>query len=224
MFGSRRRVTAAGVWGGGAVDINEAGDVASNLVDSASSSTRAMLWHDGVTTDLGSLDGGLPSEAQQVNDRGHVMGRSQRADGDIRGFLWRDGRMVDLGALDGGRSVSPMALNDRDQVVGCSQRASGPSHAFLWQNGQLIDLHPSIPDADGTSSSCALDLNERGEIVGFVEQADGVRRAVKWTVRGVPGPAPHDRAAEAPTGPVSAVSGGVDRRSLRERRRPGGGR
>lgn len=80
------------------------------------------------------------SQANAINDRGHVVGRY-----DGGAFLWRNGRVTNLGpgeALD---------INNRDEVVGYSTYGVG----FLWRNG----VFTSLP-----GTACAI--NDRGEVVG----------------------------------------------------------
>jgi len=91
---------------------------------------HAFVWKDGVTTDLGTLPGGLSSFAYTVNEHGLIVGQSQNASIDpltglpeVRGVLWRDGRIIDLGTL-GGNASNANAINDRGQVVGAATNAT----------------------------------------------------------------------------------------------------
>jgi probable HAF family extracellular repeat protein len=83
-------------------------------------------------TDLGTL-GGSFSEAQGINSRGQVVGRSRVVPGEfhVHAFLWEDGQMTDLGTL-GGSSSTAFDINNRGQVVGSGYTASGEEHAVLW--------------------------------------------------------------------------------------------
>ncbi len=89
--------------------------------------------------DLGTLPGGVSSEARAINNRGDVVGVSTDATGATHAVLWRNGRIADLGTL-GGVSSEPLAINARGQVVGISTTASGEAHAFLWERGSMQDL------------------------------------------------------------------------------------
>ncbi|HEY5730708.1 MAG TPA: hypothetical protein VIS72_11690, partial [Anaerolineales bacterium] len=50
--------------------------------------------------DLGIL-GGDSSRAQDINERGQIVGESTNPSGDTHAFLWKNGVMIDLGTLGG---------------------------------------------------------------------------------------------------------------------------
>lgn len=155
-------------------DINNRGQIVGSSV-TASGELHAMLWEDGVATDLGTL-GGSFSSATAINDRGQIVGSSDTASGEQHAVLWEDGAIVDLGTLPGtGFIPGSIAwdINNRGQVVGVSSTASArplwvaETHAFLWDGGLMIDLG-RLPD--GTFSS-ATSINERGDIAGLGDGA-----------------------------------------------------
>jgi len=84
-------------------------------------------------TDLGTLPGREASEANDINDRGQVVGFSRTASySDHHAFLWENGEMTDLGALPGTDRSEASDINNRGQVVGYGITASGDFHAVLW--------------------------------------------------------------------------------------------
>jgi probable extracellular repeat, HAF family len=137
---------------------------------------HAVLWSQGVITDLGTLDGFGQSAANSINDAGQVVGYSDDAEtGNSHAALWQNGAVIDLGTL-GGSFSQAYDINGSGQVVGVSRTASEDSHAFLWQNGVMTDLGTL-----GGSTSQAQGINADGDVVGWSEAADGITHAVRWT-------------------------------------------
>jgi len=131
--------------------------------------THALLWEDGVTTDLG-LDG-FPMD---INDGGQVVGYT--AGGSPRAFLWEDGETTYL-APDWVSSYA-LGINPRGQVVGYGQPDStSTTTAFVWQNGGFTYLAP-LSDVVGQGSAAAI--NAAGLVVGSSLDATYYRRAVMW--------------------------------------------
>jgi probable HAF family extracellular repeat protein len=131
--------------------------------------------------DLGTLPGGTFSQANDINNRGWVVGESGQASGEGLGhaFLWRDGRMLDLGTLGEGQSSRANGINDRGWVVGATETGGPAVHAFLWRDGTMLDLGTL-----GGEFSEAMEVNNRGVVVGNSETASGTLRPFVW-YRGV---------------------------------------
>jgi probable HAF family extracellular repeat protein len=139
---------------------------------------RAVLWQNGVITDLGTLEGGYESLATGVNNSAQVVGASNNTISDpfsmvgdgyqVRAFLWRGGTMQDLGTL-GGPDAFALLINDLGQIAGQSYRTSTPNATtgiptqdpFLWTHGTMIDLGTL-----GGTIGYPTALNRHGQVAG----------------------------------------------------------
>jgi len=181
------------------VSINARGWVAgfSNLPDNLS--RHAVLWHDGVATDLNTL-GGANSSLQWpgLNNVGVVVGNSETAElnplqeswscaaffptvtkHNCRGFVYEDGQMRKLPTL-GGYNGFATEINNRGQIVGWAET---PVHdptcvspqvlqfrAVIWEPGSRTP-HELQP-LHGDSTSAATGINNRGQVVGISGKCD----------------------------------------------------
>jgi probable HAF family extracellular repeat protein len=136
--------------------INPQGQVAGEGVNAAGYQ-RAVLWSNGVTTNLGTL-GSNYSTATDINGSTEVVGMSSTAAGKYQAFIWRNGKMSNLGVP--GASAIANGINGDHIVVGQRQISTG-FKAFLWRAGVTSDL-PSL----GGHYSSANALNASGRIVG----------------------------------------------------------
>jgi probable HAF family extracellular repeat protein len=137
-------------------------------------------------TNLASL-GGTSSDANSINDRGWVAGRSNVAGNQSRhAVLWRHGSLVDLGTLGGPNSavlwpvknvrgiVTGIAQTDEPDPLGenwsCAAffpAATGTGFrclGFKWEAGVMTPL-PTL----GGTHGFATGSNNRGEVVGWAE-------------------------------------------------------
>ena len=114
---------------------------------------HAFMSVDSVTTDLGTLPGGLSSFPVGINDRGLIVGQSQNATIDpltavpeLRGVVWQNGQILDLGTL-GGNASNALAINDRGQVAGAATNATPDPFANAPQSSCQV-----LPTTGGCSS------------------------------------------------------------------------
>lgn len=155
--------------GRGLIVLTAVAGFAASLSAGSGASPRDTTW---TQRDLGTL-GGFSSVAEDVNDRGWVVGWSGVGHSEEiqHAFLWRPGgRMIDLGTLPGDDSSAALFINNAGQVVGQSG-----DRAFLWQNGRMTVIaarHSRAIDPAG--------INANGEVVGTVETKNS-SRAFVWT-------------------------------------------
>ncbi|MGH8369707.1 MAG: hypothetical protein ACRESC_01885 [Gammaproteobacteria bacterium] len=162
-----------------------------------SGARHAFLYHDGMMTDLGTLQGGVNSQAVAINDRVQIVGTSEiNALGAgfpeiLQGFIWEHGDIQSLGALycpcsynvRYGSSTA-RGINNSSQVAGWSETVRGTwvLHALLWQSNVLQDLGGGAGD---WSISRVFDINDNGQLVGDYAQDAGMlttydRHASLW--------------------------------------------
>lgn len=138
-----------------AVDVNSSGSV---LFDAFLSSK--VLWHDGITTDLGNL-GGTFLAAKDINDRGQVVGEATTATGEWHPFLWEDGTITDLHPVEGDTS-RVTAINERGEVLGATSSVG----VVVWACGRTVPVG---------LQALELDINDRGQVLSIASTEQGER-------------------------------------------------
>src|SRR6201987_4335618 len=132
---------------------------------------------DGGIKAVGSLDGGVSSEAFGINNSGQAVGDSQNATDDHRPVLFDNSGVKDLNvsvAQNSNAFRTAYAINDAGQVAGRTDADQGAIHAFLLAsaNGDVKD----IGTLGGTNSE-AFAINKSGEVVGDAETSNGTPHA-----------------------------------------------
>jgi probable HAF family extracellular repeat protein len=140
--------TLGGTESNGFGGVNNRGWVTGDANLAGDQNEHAVLWRDGVITDLGTLGGPNSSVPMVVkDDRGFVVGVAQIAMVDplnelwgttfvctpsmscqgwqnlLRGFLWENGVMTALPTL-GGNNSGALGVNNRGQIVGAAETAN----------------------------------------------------------------------------------------------------
>jgi probable HAF family extracellular repeat protein len=195
------KLSDLGVLGGNAADVtwptavNGSGEVVGHSGSSLTSfGYHAFLWRDGKLMDLGGLGG--DSFAQQINDKGLIVGYADDASQNPVAVEWRDGTLATLPGL-GGTASYAMFVNDAGLIAGESTDASGTAHAVVWVNGKVEDLGVGTPIAlndrgqvlvrsypavsvwdNGKTTTLpagdqAAAMNDKGQVVGTITAADG---------------------------------------------------
>jgi probable HAF family extracellular repeat protein len=91
--------------------VNSSGQVAGWSTAPGGTGDVAVLYTNGSIIDLGTIDGGIASVANGINNAGVVIGNSDTASSEERGFVYKNGTITDIGTL-GGPNSSVDAIND----------------------------------------------------------------------------------------------------------------
>ena len=139
------------------------------------SATHAVLWQNGVPTDIGNLGGHSWNTPTAINNHGTVVGFSLRAGQDgtrnFEAFIWTSVTGIrPLGMPPGDIRSEASGINNKDQVVGLSRAPSG-LRAMLWQNGIVTDLN-NLTLPGSPYLLYANDINDAGQIVGEAYDAN----------------------------------------------------
>jgi len=120
--------------------------------------------------DLGTL-GGDESIANDINDRGSIVGWSRTSQGVMHAFLYRRGAMEDL--IPAATTVSEArGINTWMQVVGRKRALNDRAdHGFFWDTLLVPSLYPldeayTAPAPGCTTGSVAEAINDTGRISG----------------------------------------------------------
>jgi probable HAF family extracellular repeat protein len=144
---------------------------------------HALLWQNGLATDLGNLGGVLNNMAHDINNLGQVVGGSDLVgDQTSHAFLWTSEtrKMKDLGTvedkIDKDSYSVGLGINDQGQIVGVSASADfSIVRAFIRQNGRLVDLNDLVVTSLDLMTACSI--NSKGEIIGIAVDPTGATHA-----------------------------------------------
>ena len=178
---------------GAATAINDRGQVVgiSGRCDQAVgrfTALSAVIWENGIPTDIGNLGGGTWNTPTAINHRGEVVGFAS-SPGDnpdsprLKAFYWKKGQGIqEIKPLEGHATSRAWGINHRGYVVGTSCPASGLCHAYIWKDGEITDLNEVTDRAPADHLDSAQDINDFGQITGRVTNTDtGARSAYALT-------------------------------------------
>jgi probable HAF family extracellular repeat protein len=129
--------------------------------------------------DLGTLPGGVTSEAFAINDGGTITGASSvGSTGAVHAFrVGGDGQMESLGTLAGGDYSAGHDINAAGAVAGTARTAFGAYRAFIYTDEGGMRSLGTLPTGNATYGT---GLNDRGQVVGYGDLGDGSQRAFLW--------------------------------------------
>jgi len=166
-----------GVMNNAGLAINNHGQVVGTSDLPGDTATHAFLWQNGVMTDLGTLPGDdVFIAANDINNKGQVVGASCDVNFNCRAFLWENGVITDLNTLVApGSSLSLTwggGINDRGEIAGTAfDPSTGAAPAFLaipvaGSSGEQVGGHSTrkvtLPETSASrfSDGCALGHSE----------------------------------------------------------------
>lgn len=144
-----------------------------NDPEESNPASRAFLWRDGKFTILSTLSG-KTSSANDINEKGEIVGTVDKRDGTYHACVWRDNKIIDLGTLGGKNSIAG-AINNQGDIVGYSETKAGYDRAFLWKDGKMQDIGTL-----GGKNSRAHAINDKGAVVGTADTVSGASHAFLW--------------------------------------------
>jgi probable HAF family extracellular repeat protein len=161
-----------------ATAINDRGQVVgisglcSNAVGGASAE-HALLWEDGIPTDLGNIGGHAWNTPFAINNQGQVVGfgnisGDENAAENPAAFLWtKTNKMQEIPPYGTDTNNAAFDINEKGQVVGNSFNLNtGTSRATLWQDNTLNDLNTLVIQPTSLYLTLAQGINDAGEITG----------------------------------------------------------
>ena len=153
--------------------INDLGQVAAISMKTGESFFRGVIADTRIGMHSVGTLGGLESDAQDLNNAGEVVGRSDTgriADDHwaFHAYVWQDGVMTDLRPLPGDEFSSATGINQAGDAVGWSRSHwfAGSFRAVLWVDHVAVDLNSVIRTPWNWALNTTYDINDAGQIVG----------------------------------------------------------
>jgi probable HAF family extracellular repeat protein len=164
-------ITRLGVPPGGTNALPTAINTADQIVGQAAFAGQGLPGHafsyaQGQWADLGTL-GGATSQANALNDAGHVVGCADlAAPWTFHAFLYAGGTMSDLGSPDGTTSCASGVSAD-DTVIGAWNVSGKRQKPFIWKDGRMYTKIANLTDGGDAWTYWELDsINAAGVIAG----------------------------------------------------------
>ena len=153
---------------------------------------KPVVWEKGVIHKLPTFGGDPDGVAQEINDKGDVVGGSGTCATfntnflynlvPVHALLWEKGKATDLGNLGGktGQAGGNIAydVNNQGEVVGNSDLPGDTTfHAFLWTKRTGMQ---DLGTLSGDVASVSISINDAGSVIGASLDANFNPRAFLW--------------------------------------------
>jgi len=136
------------------------------------SAAHAVIWENGVPTNIGDLGGHTWNTPTAINNEGTVVGFSLPADREgtrfYKAFVWtKETGIRKLDEISGDVRSAAFGINDDGRIVGFSRTAGAVLRAVMWANpnASIQNLNDLVP-AGSLMLVIAGDINNEGMIVG----------------------------------------------------------
>ena len=136
------------------------------------SAAHAVIWENGVPTNIGDLGGHTWNTPTAINNEGTVVGFSLPADREgtrfYKAFVWtKETGIRKLDEISGDVRSAAFGINDDGRIVGFSRSAGAVLRAVMWANpnASIQNLNDLVP-AGSLMLVIAGDINNEGMIVG----------------------------------------------------------
>ncbi len=137
------------------------------------SAAHAVIWENGIPTNIGDFGGHTWNTPTAINNDGVVVGFSLPADQEgtrfYRAFVWtKEAGIKMLDQIEGDVRSAALGINEDGQIVGFSRTAAAVRRAVVWKNpsAEIKNLN----DLVAPSSPYLLiagDVNNSGRIAGY---------------------------------------------------------
>ena len=151
--------------------VNTAGTIVGSMNFADAPFGRAVMWVNGVPSELPRHCPTCNSAASDINDIGDVSGNVTTAEGVTHAAVWRNGVLTVLPSLPDHVGAVALSINDSGVLAGYSTGSDGVLRPVRWIDGAPEDLG-QLPGVD-MPWGIALAINNAGEIVGAVRPLNG---------------------------------------------------
>jgi len=126
---------------------------------------HSFVWENGVTRDLGDIDGSQKNIATDINDLGHAIVGTTGTGWIGKNYIIdvATGAKQLIAHCHGGDGPSPMAINNRDEVA----LSDGRSESWLYTGGECHAFVDLLDDSShGWTDLVVTDIDDEGVVVG----------------------------------------------------------